>query len=455
MKRFISIFLAVTCLAGCGMKGSEDIVLTFNVSEKASDEVVIVYHNEVKTVTLDDQGVAQLVISDQDAVYARLYHYPDVGTFKSLYLERGDNAGISFKGRDLAGSFVFEGEKADVVEYLNTVKLTALPDEDYALPFDQYLKKIEVKEQDALKLMKANGLKGIGDFEEIEAGRIRYSFGNQLLMYPFAHRFMAGDPSYEPDQEYYDVIDSYLVDNELWADLDQFRDFVAEAAHVLDAENRNLRSAYPKTVAQMRFVADRFESEKVRNTLLHGLAYAYVDRYGVDDIQDMENIYRTYVKDTVLTAKYDKVREKWNLASTGKLSPDFKAVDLAGKEYSLADFAGKYVYIDLWATWCGPCRQELPHLKALEEKFDDAQIEFVSISVDSEKDKWEKMVKDRNMSGVQLYLGSKNSFLDAYKVSAIPRFILLDKEGKIIDKEMSRPSDSATADFIEGLEGIR
>ena len=455
MKRFISIFFAAMCIAGCGMEGSKDIVLTFNVNEKASNEVVVVYHNEIKTVALDAQGVAELVISDQDAVYARLYHYPDVGTFKSLYLERGDNVNISFNGRDLAGSFVFDGEKAKAVEYLNTVKLTALPDEDYALPFDEYMKKIEVKEQDALKLLKANGLKSIGDFEEIEAGRIRYSFGNQLLMYPFAHRFMAGDSSYEPDQAYYDLIDSYLVDDELWADLDQFRDFVAEAAHVLDVENRNLRSAYPKTVAQMRFIADRFESEKVRNTLLHGMAYAYVDRYGVDDIQDMENIYRTYVKDTVLTAKYDKVREKWNLASTGKLSPDFKAVDLAGKEYSLADFAGKYVYIDLWATWCGPCRQELPHLKALEEKYEDAQIVFVSISVDSDKDKWEKMVKIGTMSGVQLYLGSKSSFLDAYKVSAIPRFILLDKEGRIIDKEMSRPSDPATADFIGALEGIR
>jgi thiol-disulfide isomerase/thioredoxin len=374
----------------------------------------------------------------------------------NVYLERGDRASVSFSGKDFKGTFAFEGEKEPAVKYLNTVVLTALPDEDYALPFDEYVNKLEKKEAEAVKLLEASGVSKAGNFEEIEKGRIRYSYATQLLMYPLGHRFMVQDMNYQPDQKYYDVLDTYVVADDLLADLDQYREFIAEAAHVLDADNRDETAAYPRAVAQMRFIADRFEAGKTRDVLLHRLANAYVTRFGIEDIQDMENIYRTYVQDPVLVAKYDAAREKWNLASVGKPSPDFKGVDVNGKEYTLADFRGKYVYIDVWATWCGPCRQEIPYLKKLDEDYKDAQIVFLSLSVDQDKAKWEKMVKEQSMSGVQLHIGQDSSFQQAYKIEGIPHFILLDREGRIIDKKMSRPSmDEVTRERIENLEGIR
>ena len=126
-----------------------------------------------------------------------------------------------------------------------------------------------------------------------------------------------------------------------------------------------------------------------------------------------------------------------------------------GKEYTLADFRGKYVYIDMWATWCGPCKREMPYLKALEEEFEDAEIVFVGLSVDKDKAAWEKMVKEGGLTGVQLYLGLGSSFQEAYRVEGIPRFILLDKDGNIISNDMSRPSEEKTAETLRNLDGIR
>ena len=81
---------------------------------------------------------------------------------------------------------------------------------------------------------------------------------------------------------------------------------------------------------------------------------------------------------------------------------------------------------------------------------------FLSLSVDQDKAKWEKMVKEQSMSGVQLHIGQNSSFQQAYKIEGIPHFILLDKEGKILDVKMSRPSmDEVTRERIENLEGIR
>ena len=456
MKRLAVLLAMAVSLAACGNGHEGNIVLEVDVTDQASKEVVLIYHDQILTVELDSVGHAEFMIDDEDAVYARMCHYPRVDQMMNVYLERGDRASVSFSGKDFKGTFAFEGEMEPAVKYLNTVVLTALPDEDYALPFDEYVKKLEKKEAEAVKLLEASGVSKAGNFEEIEKGRIRYSYATQLLMYPLGHRFMVQDMNYQPDQKYYDVLDSYVVADDLLADLDQYREFIAEAAHVLDADNRDETDAYPRAVAQMRFIADRFEAGKTRDVLLHRLANAYVTRFGIEDIQDMENIYRTYVQDPVLVAKYDAAREKWNLASDGKPSPDFKGVDVNGKEYTLADFRGKYVYIDVWATWCGPCRQEIPYLKKLDEDYKDAQIVFLSLSVDQDKAKWEKMVKEQSMSGVQLHIGQNSSFQQAYKIEGIPHFILLDREGRIIDKKMSRPSmDEVTRERIENLEGIR
>jgi thiol-disulfide isomerase/thioredoxin len=456
MKRLAVLLAMAVSLAACGNGHEGNIVLEVDVTDQTSKEVVLIYHDQILTVELDSVGHAEFVIDDEDAVYARMCHYPRVDQMMNVYLERGDRASVSFSGKDFKGTFAFEGEKEPAVKYLNTVVLTALPDEDYALPFDEYVKKLEKKETEAVKLLEASGVSKAGNFKEIEKGRIRYSYATQLLMYPLGHRLMAQDMDYQPDQKYYDVLDTYVVADDLLADLDQYREFIAEAAHVLDADNRYETAAYPRAVAQMRFIADRFEAGKTRDVLLHRLANAYVTRFGIEDIQDMENIYRTYVQDPVLVAKYDAAREKWNLASVGKPSPDFKGVDVNGKEYTLADFRGKYVYIDVWATWCGPCRQEIPYLKKLDEDYKDAQIVFLSLSVDQDKAKWEKMVKEQSMSGVQLHIGQNSSFQQAYKIEGIPHFILLDKEGRILDKKMSRPSmDEVTRERIENLEGIR
>ena len=456
MKRLAVLLAMAVSLVACGNGREGNIVLEVDVTDQASKEVVLIYHDQILTVELDSVGHAEFMIDDEDAVYARMCHYPRVDQMMNVYLERGDRASVSFSGKDFKGTFAFDGEKEPAVKYLNTVVLTALPDEDYALPFDEYVKKLEKKEIEAVKLLEASGVSKAGNFKEIEKGRIRYSYATQLLMYPLGHRLMAQDMDYQLDQKYYDVLDTYVVADDLLADLDQYREFIAEAAHVLDADNRDETAAYPRAVAQMRFIADRFEAGKTRDVLLHRLANAYVTRFGIEDIQDMENIYRTYVQDPVLVAKYDASREKWNLASVGRPSPDFKGVDVNGKEYTLADFRGKYVYIDVWATWCGPCRQEIPYLKKLDEDYKDAQIVFLSLSVDQDKAKWEQMVKEQSMSGVQLHIGQNSSFQQAYKIEGIPHFILLDKEGRILDKKMSRPSmDEVTRERIDNLEGIR
>lgn len=453
MKGLFGLMLSLLMLAGCDASVSGDgIVLEVKVDTPVAKEVVVVCHNNIEVFPLDGNGEASVILNGQDAAYLRLFHGRES---IQLYVEDGDRGSLSFLGDDLAGSFTYEGGKADAVKYLNSVSLIPLPDEDYALPFEEYVARLDGREQDAMDILKANRLEDEGSFVRMEEGRIRYSYGAQLLMYPVGHMIMSGDMSYMPGQAYYDHVASYVVEEPFLTGVDEYRDFVAEAMHLLDPEGRKLTDIYPKTVAQMKYSAANLSDTKVREVIMHHIASAYVDNFGVKDIAEMENLYHTYVRDTSLVSQYRKKQERWDLVRPGRRSPDFRAVDLSGKEYTLKDFRGKYVYIDMWATWCSPCRREMPYLKALEEKFADAQIVFLGLSVDKDKAAWEKMVGEGNMTGVQLYLGAQSSFMDAYRVEGIPRFILLDKEGRIISNDMSRPSEEATAVTLGQLEGIR
>lgn len=139
----------------------------------------------------------------------------------------------------------------------------------------------------------------------------------------------------------------------------------------------------------------------------------------------------------------------------GKTSPKFTDYEnFKGGTTSLDDLKGKYVYIDLWATWCQPCKAEIPFLQKIEKQYHNKNIEFVSISVDEPRDyeTWKKMVADKNMSGVQLYSNRDTIFAKAYRVTGIPRFILLDPQGNIVDANAPRPSNPKLIELFNSLK---
>ena len=140
----------------------------------------------------------------------------------------------------------------------------------------------------------------------------------------------------------------------------------------------------------------------------------------------------------------------------GDPSPSFNYENQFGKNVSLGDLKGKYVYIDVWATWCAPCKREIPFLKEMDEAYKGKDIAFVSLSIDKmeQKDKWLKMIEDEDLKGIQVIADKdwNSDFITAYKIKGIPRFILVDKEGNIINSDAPRPSDPSLKEVLNTLE---
>lgn len=124
----------------------------------------------------------------------------------------------------------------------------------------------------------------------------------------------------------------------------------------------------------------------------------------------------------------------------GQPAATFNFENHKGGKTTLEDLAGKYVYIDVWATWCGPCKKEIPALQAIEKEYHGKNIEFVSISVDQNKEAWTNMVTEKNLGGVQLHFGGDRSFSQAFNITGIPRFILIDPKGNVTNPDAPRPS---------------
>ncbi|AGY53289.1 Thiol-disulfide oxidoreductase resA [Bacteroidales bacterium CF] len=134
----------------------------------------------------------------------------------------------------------------------------------------------------------------------------------------------------------------------------------------------------------------------------------------------------------------------------GSIAPMFEYPDLNGKMYGPSTFKGKVLLIDFWASWCGPCRAEIPHLKKVYEKYSRNEVEFLSVSIDKGESEWKKALSQENMPWTQILAPKSGSEVSRlYQFSGIPFLVIIDKEGKISSKyvrgeeEISKAIDKA------------
>lgn len=161
-------------------------------------------------------------------------------------------------------------------------------------------------------------------------------------------------------------------------------------------------------------------------------------------IEPMLNSYRRYINDD-LAMKRDLPK-----GAPSPLFVDYENIN--GDRTSLSDLKGKYVYVDVWATWCGPCKAEIPSLKKVEKQYHGKNIAFVSMSIDDDRshggswekanEDWKKMVAEKELGGIQIFApnGWQSEFVKNYRINGIPRFILIDPEGNIVTPSAPRPS---------------
>jgi thiol-disulfide isomerase/thioredoxin len=129
----------------------------------------------------------------------------------------------------------------------------------------------------------------------------------------------------------------------------------------------------------------------------------------------------------------------------GNIVADFSLNAADGKSFSLRTLRGKYVIIDFWASWCGPCRASFPHLKSMYEKYKSNGLEVLSISVDEDKNNWRKAMEEERLPWTQL-LDNKKVAERGFGVTGIPAMFLLGPDGKVLEKQVGYAPEGGLID---------
>jgi thiol-disulfide isomerase/thioredoxin len=162
--------------------------------------------------------------------------------------------------------------------------------------------------------------------------------------------------------------------------------------------------------------------------------------------------FRAQNRDSVLGREMRKFVRQQSALQVGQPAPGFTLLDENGKKVSLSDFRGKVVYLDFWASWCGPCLAEAPAAVEMKKKFAGRDVVFLYISIDANSDAWRKALTTHPLTGLSsVHLLDDGPVARTYQTeSAIPSYWLIGRDGRIKAAPAPRPSDSTT--LVAALE---
>jgi thiol-disulfide isomerase/thioredoxin len=382
------------------------------------------------------------------------YYFFQVGrSYTTVRFKKGQNVHVSIDASDFFKSIIYSGDLKKENNY-NVAKsqlranLVGDTKEYFVVPLNEFLPKIE-KTRDTLFSLLANSKLSQKD-TELEKKLIKYEYLQTYNNYKKFYNYHKKVDPVLPDNYFDPILGMNTDDDEIFRYSRAYRNLILE--------NFRLSSKIALSKDTSLTIID-FVKNKISDLKSADIREQIASMLIREIKEENENIDDDYDKIMTLLAS-DRMKEKLTLryksamfTTAGTASVDFNYENFDGGSISLEDLRGKLLYIDVWATWCGPCIKEMPALKELVKEYANKDIEFVSISIDSKNDyeKWRKMVPEKNVGGIQLYdtEGLNSDFMKAFNVSLIPRFMMIDSEGKIITAKAPRPSSEDVRNFID------
>ncbi len=206
--------------------------------------------------------------------------------------------------------------------------------------------------------------------------------------------------------------------------------------------------------AHYEFYAKHYSDRNSILTILSGIS----DKELVESVLD--NLEKQSAVSAELVASYRQAeaekKARRERMEVGKPAPNFEFQDVEGKTVTLDQYKGKVLVLDFWASWCGPCRKEIPTMKGIYEEFKGKGVEFLSVSIDSKKEAWEKALAEEAMPWIQGWTpDAGKSVMETYQFGGIPFILLIDKDGNIYRKHLRGESTkSAIQDALSGKPAV-
>ncbi|TCI92653.1 TlpA family protein disulfide reductase [Tenacibaculum sp. M341] len=459
MNKLFVLALSFTFLVSCGDKEEpkdEYLVLSGKVENfrKRKIEITNDYNGFKKDISFDRKSktFSDTLRNFEAGHYSIKVGRRNVNLYLSTAKDLQESLEIIVDAKKRTEDPVFKGKNAAINAYLaerekKAALLLGNIRKLYALNEDEFLSKMDEFKSNLEDLAASSNLPA--DYLANEKNNIHYQFALGIKNYQNFHRIVYGDddfvvsdnfPNDIPNKVSFDSNSDYAFSN--W-----YRDLIKRRLDDKTNAKKKENEDFDFDLAYLETVQTEVNDTLVKNHLIHSAATESITY--TSNLNEYFKKYMNYSTNKENKKEIQDLYNKLKLTAKGQPSPKFEKLDnYKGGKTSLDDLTGKgkYIYIDVWATWCGFCKKEIPLLKRFEQQFHDKNIEFVSLSVDKpvNKEKWKKTIVDREMGGVQLFAGKTEKdfqFTKDYLIKGLPRFILIDPDGNIVSANAPRPSD--------------
>jgi peroxiredoxin len=475
MKNLIYITLLVALIAGCKKEPSTVCTITGKASNFDGKELYVTLDGPKDTIRINEDGTFSKELTVTRPIDGTL-----VGgrNFLYLYLEPGKTLEINFDGKAFDTSVGFGGDLGLPAEYLHEKTMAQQKSQErlyqlYRAPntpadFKRVRDSIRDVETTFLEQFKSNNQGMPRDFVAREKKVLEYGYYADMYNYQTMTGYFNTDKPELP-ADWFSFMETIDLKDPALLEIGDISSFIS--LYVVTETKKKTGISDEQTwgnpdflKAECGFVKDNFDQPEFYTVLVFDFLKQHIDSEGTSGIEDLVSEYLAKSTDP---KKADIIREqsdKWAALAPGQPAPAFTLLDKNGKNVLLSDFKGKYVFIDFWATWCGPCKAEIPDFKILIDDYKNRNIVFISMSVDKDKAAWEKYMKEGYVfDGQQVFLDEKPNWVQLhdpikankqYLVMYIPTFTLIDPAGNIVSARSPRPSSPELRALLDAQAGL-
>jgi len=459
MYKYFSLLIATVVLFSCTNEPIQKpkAKLSGNIEGLSNKTLLLVNETQTDTIKLDSLGHFNLEKDYSTPTISKLY-FGRKGIL--LYLTNSSDLSLTTTKNDFGKVVEFKGEGSKENQLLNdkdklAIELKYVP-AIFKLNPEQFMAKSDSVKQLFLELGNKYSKDGNIDssFIELYNADVKYE---QLLYYtiytPY-HKYFTKEEASLPESAKKEI-EAATVDKSEFAMSDKYIQFMTTVL------KQKYTDKFPETEESnsndlpkyLKWINSELKSNDIKNAIFYNAIKSEIT-YCSETERD--SIYATFSElntNPVYQETIDKTYASFEKLRKGKPAAQWSYPDINGKKHALSDFKGKFVYIDVWATWCGPCKAEIPELAKLAKEYKNKNIEFVSVSVDSDQKAWERMLKKENFDWTQLHAEKawKSKIVLENEIRGIPRFMLIDREGNVIDINALRPSSKEIRPLFDKL----
>ncbi len=449
MKRIFVIISAII-LAACGRPAVDSVTITGQVENPGGEEVEVFYYKDFITnqtemvkVALDDENTfeAVLPLTEPSFIYVSipprtimLYAAPGAALHVAFDAETREQMPVVTGDNSLESSLIL----AYNIEMAGKFNQSELFGKARELGWEDFTEYIEGMYMEQIGFLREHpDYEALDDdFTSLMSTNVLYGKYVWLLQYGLYYDFLHPDGAVLPDSYFAFLEEATDFRDDLTRSRDYFtfvNMYVEHKAEAVEGVSRNI----------LHFdTADELLTGRSRELVQ---AQTVISALSFGDFEEGLALYQRFSDSAVSADIAEIVKGEYEIQkalSPGMPAPGFSLTDINGDEVSLDDFHGKVVYLDFWASWCGPCLQQIPHAKELKKRMaDHDDLVFLYVSVDTDEEAWRNMVVDREIQGVHVNVnGFSHDVPASYNLRGVPTFYLIGRDGSIFDNRPPRPS---------------